>query len=318
MTRRDRPKKGSSSMNPKITYALLGVIFVVMALIIVNQIISEPELETEVVAPAPEAPAPEQEAPAPAPSATQRQPVKEPTTPEAPQTKTTLQEQRTPPGEKPATVPAQEAPASAANETQTAKAEQTQAAEPESEPAPADKPTESVDSANQTAAAPEQTAEEAAATATNETAAEPAAKVDESEDSSKADTSAQTAQGTSQPAASDPVTPAELEHENILRLVTVERRGGAMVLRFQADEPIGRYKYFTLNDPSRLVVDLIGEWEQKSPGVKVPQNELFRRIRFGRHDNKLRIVADLATTDYTEPVVVQDPPTELVVSLRKK
>lgn len=318
MTRRDRPKKGSSSMNPKITYALLGVIFVVMALIIVNQVISEPELETEVVT-APEAPAPEQEAPAPAPSATERQPVKEPAaTPKAPQTQTALQEQRTPPGEKPATVPAQEAPAPAANETQAAQAEQTQAAKPKAEPAPAGKLTQTVESANQTAAAPEQTAEKATETAANETAAEPAATGDEPEDSSKAKTSAQAAQDTSQPAASDPITPAEREHENILRLVTVERRGGAMVLRLQADKPIGRYKYFTLTDPSRLVVDLIGEWEQKSPGVKVPQNELFRRIRFGRHDNKLRIVADLATTDYTEPVVVQDPPTELVVSLRKK
>lgn len=307
MTRQDRPKRGRSLMNPKITYVLLGVIFVVMALIIVNQIVTKPELETEVVTPEPEVAAPEQEAPSQPPSVAQRQPVKEqPSTPVAPRAETTPQQ--TPPGEKPAV-----APAPAANETRADTSGQTAAAPPESSPVSAEEPAEGERQAETVA---EQTAEQTATAEANETADETVAAADQPSESERAEDAAQAA---SQSAAqTGPVTQEDLAHKNILRLVTVEQRGGSMILSLQADEPIGRYKYFTLADPSRLVVDLIGEWEQKSPGVKVPQNELFRRIRFGRHEDKLRVVADLATTEYTEPVVVQDPSTELVVSLRKK
>lgn len=289
-------------MNPKITYVLLGIIFVVMALIIVSQVVTrEPAMEQEIVAPASEAPPAEQQQAEKEPAPAQRQPMQA-KKPQAPEQEAVAPSMKTPPGEKPAAVPVSPKPATTVAEqngsdagnmtgrmpVKTPVAETPAPATPEPEPEPA------------TAPAPAGQTEQAAKTGANETLVE-------------------TAKEMSSPAPGyEPIQAKDLKHENTLRLVSASAQDGGVVITFKADKPIGRYKYFTLTDPSRLVVDLIGEWEQKSPGVKVPANDLLSRVRFGRHDNKLRIVADLATTDYAEPVVKQEPDTQLVITLTKK
>ncbi len=113
-----------------------------------------------------------------------------------------------------------------------------------------------------------------------------------------------------------PVKPEELDHVNTLRQVQVETRDGDVVLRLKADKPFGRYKYFRLATPARLVVDLIGDWTQRSPGVSTPDNEAVKGVRFGRHQKKLRIVADLTDNDVVEPTVVNTPGDELIITFK--
>ncbi|TVM31248.1 AMIN domain-containing protein [Oceanidesulfovibrio marinus] len=292
-------------MNPKITYVLLGIIFVVMALIIVSQVVTrEPAMEPEIVAPATEtAPPANQEQAAPEQGATERQPMQaKQEEPQAPEQEAAAPSMQTPPGEQPAAVPFREQPAPLVAGQNGSDAGNMTGRMPVKTPAPE-------------ATAPEQ------APAAAETATTPA-PVEQTKQTAKAGTNgslAEAAKEMSQPAPGyKPIQAKDLKHENTLRLVSATAKDGGVVITFKADRPIGRYKYFTLTEPSRLVVDLIGEWEQKSPGVKVPQNELLSRVRFGRHDNKLRIVADLSTTEYAEPVVKQEPDTQLVITLTKK
>lgn len=64
-------------------------------------------------------------------------------------------------------------------------------------------------------------------------------------------------------------------------------------LMLVADTPIRQYKAFFLADPSRLVIDLAGKWKISNQDEVQVKNSRVKRIRFGAHENKLRIVADL-------------------------
>lgn len=64
-------------------------------------------------------------------------------------------------------------------------------------------------------------------------------------------------------------------------------------LMLMADTPIRQYKTFFLTDPSRLVIDLMGEWKISNQDKLQVINQRVKKIRFGVHQNKLRIVVDL-------------------------
>jgi hypothetical protein len=64
-------------------------------------------------------------------------------------------------------------------------------------------------------------------------------------------------------------------------------------LMLVADTPIRQYKTFFLTDPSRLVIDLMGEWKISNQDKLQVINQRVKKIRFGVHQNKLRIVVDL-------------------------
>jgi hypothetical protein len=77
---------------------------------------------------------------------------------------------------------------------------------------------------------------------------------------------------------------------NILQ-TTLKFRGRGMVLFIEADSPLP-VKYFVLNSPERVVVDLPGAWKNfKLPSV--PTNMLVKDIRIGRQPDSDRIVIDL-------------------------
>jgi hypothetical protein len=70
-------------------------------------------------------------------------------------------------------------------------------------------------------------------------------------------------------------------------------RGHGMVLVIEGDSalPVRR---FVLEGPDRLVVDLPGSWRNLKTPV-VPDNDLVKSVRLGRHGDADRLVLDLKT-----------------------
>lgn len=70
-------------------------------------------------------------------------------------------------------------------------------------------------------------------------------------------------------------------------------RGNRMVLILQADAPV-QVTYFELPEPDRLVVDLLGQWNDfRAPGAPKDPGSIVTRVRFGRRDDRERMVLEL-------------------------
>lgn len=77
--------------------------------------------------------------------------------------------------------------------------------------------------------------------------------------------------------------------QTITRFVVYARDSGATV-RLAGNGPL-RYKSMNLENPDRVVLDLEGRWEVKTPAV--PKNPLVNAVRVGEMDGRTRIVIDL-------------------------
>jgi len=61
-----------------------------------------------------------------------------------------------------------------------------------------------------------------------------------------------------------------------------------------ADGAIGEHHLFWLEQPKRLVVDLMGVGEAVAAPIVAPKHPLLRRVRWGRHDDRVRFVLEVA------------------------
>lgn len=100
-------------------------------------------------------------------------------------------------------------------------------------------------------------------------------------ESRKAESKAQTAK----PARTQ-ATPAR----TVTRFVVYARESGATI-RLVGSSPIAFKEPFALKEPDRVVVDLVGDWKIKAPGV--PKNPLVTNVRLGKMDNRTRVVIDM-------------------------
>lgn len=115
---------------------------------------------------------------------------------------------------------------------------------------------------------------------------------------------------------SSPKDPAGVPHEDRWATAGVRATSEGSYARVILEKILGGkgYSFSMFADPPRLVVDIL------DPTRAVPAKQLdlkggaFRRIRFGRHSDKLRVVFDLAGTLKTEPLV-QKRGTDLVVQV---
>ena len=83
------------------------------------------------------------------------------------------------------------------------------------------------------------------------------------------------------------------------------------------DGPVKAYKSFFLQDPPRFVIDLDGEWQTRRwPEIRV-NSDLVKKIRIGRHPDRLRIVMDLKIGQVPSSKL-SDSPEGLVVILQRK
>ncbi|MFH1488240.1 MAG: AMIN domain-containing protein [Pseudomonadota bacterium] len=107
--------------------------------------------------------------------------------------------------------------------------------------------------------------------------------------------------------------------EGVRRLQGIESAdlGEDLRVDISAAGPVRHYRKFFLDNPPRLVVDLPGNWEtpEKTP-IRV-SSDLIRKIRIGRHPDKLRIVIDLLDRKGLLPVVIQESPQGLAVTFKK-
>jgi len=85
---------------------------------------------------------------------------------------------------------------------------------------------------------------------------------------------------------------------------------------FWADGPIEKYKYFFLNNPPRLIIDLAGKWKKLVPSSVEVENDMISLIRVWNHPDKLRIVMDLKDKQSPSPVI-KESPEGLIVTIKK-
>lgn len=104
--------------------------------------------------------------------------------------------------------------------------------------------------------------------------------------------------------------PAEPE---ITKTVVFVRDNGATV-RLTGNGAI-RYKSMTLENPSRVVVDLDGQWQIKAPGV--PKNAIVSNVRIGKLPDKTRIVIDLKQAPRQTRVILSKERDSLDVRIDK-
>jgi hypothetical protein len=89
----------------------------------------------------------------------------------------------------------------------------------------------------------------------------------------------------------------------ILHEIRMSENMKGKILEIWANKAIRKYRYFTLSNPPRLVIDLPGNWKEPEFHSKAIENDLILKIRLWRHAKKLRIVNDLLSDQAINPVV---------------
>lgn len=97
------------------------------------------------------------------------------------------------------------------------------------------------------------------------------------------------------PPAKKPAPVAEAADKNQLRNIKFRfiAEGKGVRLEISTTKPLKHFKHFSLANPSRVVLDLLGSFKEHAPTMNVPSNQLITSVRIGKHDDKLRIVADI-------------------------
>ncbi len=76
-----------------------------------------------------------------------------------------------------------------------------------------------------------------------------------------------------------------------LTSVSVARRGVGAVVALAADGEVGTFEEVELENPPRLALDLFG-FEKGLRPQKAPPGTLLKELRFGKHDDKVRVVLE--------------------------
>jgi hypothetical protein len=147
-------------------------------------------------------------------------------------------------------------------------------------------------------AAPEakgkKTAPKAAATATAE-AQTPAAKAEPQVQTPAA--KAQAPAGTGEHQRARPAPGAAWKGQGVFKTASVSASGDTTTVRISATAVPPNHEVIAADSPARLIIDLPGHWEHEGPG-EVAGAGVVRKVRIGKHADKLRIVLDL-TVDST-------------------
>lgn len=88
-------------------------------------------------------------------------------------------------------------------------------------------------------------------------------------------------------------TTVGMKGDRSLKGIERESREDALALRVLSDEPIRLYRNFFMSSPPRLVIDLPGRWGNPKDTVFPLTDQMVRRLRVGKHADKLRLVIDM-------------------------
>ncbi len=134
----------------------------------------------------------------------------------------------------------------------------------------------------------------------------------------------QAAKPTSQAVKAAPATPARKAtpvastvDKNQLRNIKFRFApdGKGVRLEVSTSSSLEHFKFFNLDNPPRVVLDLLGSFKEHASTMNVPSNQLISGIRIGKHDEKLRIVADIKGKPPKSVDVERVSETELVVNI---
>ncbi|MCB0352138.1 MAG: AMIN domain-containing protein [Bdellovibrionales bacterium] len=67
----------------------------------------------------------------------------------------------------------------------------------------------------------------------------------------------------------------------------------------------GKAEVFSLTDPPRLVLDLIGDRENKKPHLSVDEMSFVKNVRLGIHPDKIRVVLDLKNDSFPDYEIIR-------------
>ncbi len=93
--------------------------------------------------------------------------------------------------------------------------------------------------------------------------------------------------------------------EKQIESIRISFSGQKMLLRIVGNAPL-KARYFVLDNPDRLVVDLPGKWKNIS-APSVPSNRIIKGARLGRHGDSERLVLDLSGKPQKDEAVTANP-----------
>jgi len=82
---------------------------------------------------------------------------------------------------------------------------------------------------------------------------------------------------------------------------------GEFRLELLSDGPIQDYKQFAMSSPPKVVIDLPGRWRYSGRWSTRVKSDIVRRVRVGKHSDKLRLVLDLKGSATWVPVIEESP-----------
>jgi AMIN domain len=100
-------------------------------------------------------------------------------------------------------------------------------------------------------------------------------------------------------------------HAKEIVSITVETEVSATTVTINTDGPVSSENHFKMDNPDRLVMDILGI-EQISVSSVSGDGTRLDRVRIGKHDDKVRLVFDL---NYSVDVAVDSQPNKLVIRL---
>lgn len=105
--------------------------------------------------------------------------------------------------------------------------------------------------------------------------------------------------------------------KNQLKNIKVQVDHDAVRLVISTQNPLQQFKHFSLTEPQRMVVDLVGDFKPHAKSMNVPPNNYVSALRIGDHPDKLRIVADIKAGAALKMQVQRNSPEEIVVIITR-
>lgn len=94
--------------------------------------------------------------------------------------------------------------------------------------------------------------------------------------------------------------------------VTVEDSAESIRLHISPPQP-EEIRVYALGEPNRVVIDIAGTFVAPKGDLIPGNNPLISGVRFGSHPGKVRVVADIKTSDIPTPSVVEAPDGSAVI-----
>lgn len=102
-----------------------------------------------------------------------------------------------------------------------------------------------------------------------------------------------------------PVESALCMDGGALKNIAFQDTGEGFKVEIRTNAPIGEYRPACLLSPSRMVIDLMGNWKNPGKNVYETGNGVLKKIVVGEHRDRLRVVMHLQGNVRLDPIISQ-------------